>query len=574
MELRRFQQQFIQVALDKLERGEKYMVANVHPGSGKTRGALLAANALIGTGAIKKVAVFVPRLNLCEQFEIDTQEFVKWLPNCNLTSIEHRGNIEPLIRGNANGFVATYASLTASKDDIHRRLFEKYSGEWALICDEAQQLGADFDGTTNRSTDFIRELAKHARLTIVMTGTPERADGAPIFGGTYSDPDADGYRFLLPDVEATYTDGVRDGYLRRFEFELVGGEAIWQRMGYDPERLVLSQMDGGLYRVVLHEDYWRPLVDRLVDMTRESQLEVDPRMASLIGAYHIRQAREILDYLKSHHQNVKSLIAVSDDGEAAKSSLRQFKNPATPHDILISVNMAYVGYDHKPIINILPLTGYRTPSYLRQFTARALRVMPDIPEEKQITRVLAPDDTEMVAFVEMLRTESQQGIKEKGIGTGGGEGGEPQPLGVTEQAWTTTIHNRANDPVGDLYGGMRERVMQVIAENKISVPPATFYAAAQALMKMKEQPAATVTPSIKLQREPMPMTQRERELQWRDELKRKTGQCDYQLANGEFGTTNSQLYGVFHKKRDAMTVDELQRALKLVTRWLEAGHYD
>ncbi len=574
MELRHFQEQFIQQALHKLQSNQPFLVANVHPGSGKTRGALLAANALIGTGEIEKVAGFVPRTNLCRQFELDTQAFKKWLPNNNLTSIAHRINKPPLFRDGAVGYVSTYASLIAGFD-LHLEVFKKYQGRILLICDEAQQLGFDIDGTPTKSADYIQELIQYARLTIVMTGTPERMDGASILGAHYSAPNEDGYKFIEPDIEASYANGIRDGYLRRFDAELIDGEAIWQEMGYPTgERLVLSQMDKGIYRVIAHENYWKPMVDRLIEVTRESQTQIDPRLVGLISAYNQSQAREIANYIKSHHPQVKWLIAVSDDGEEATANLELFKSRDARYDVLITVNMAYVGYDHQPIANILPLTGYRSPGYLRQLFARGLRVMSDIPYEKQFCRLIVPDDVEMRAVIEMLRSEQRQGIKEREQANRANSSRSEDvqtPLGYAENAWVTTKHNRANDPLGDLYGTVRERVIQVLTEERISVPPATFYAAFKRLESMggvsEPDPYRQVTAAP-------PMTVADREMTARRELKSLVGKCDHKLADGDFGTTNSRIIRKFNKAREAMTLAELQQVIVLVGHWMEIGRYD
>ncbi len=176
--LRPFQQQFINVSIQKVSAGETTLVADVHPGSGKTIGALLAANTLMQAKVVDAVVIFVPRRNLAEQFEQDCKNFRISFPSAVLGEIHHRENEPPLIRGNASGYVTTYSSL-ASQPEVHEDIFKRFAGRILLICDEAQQLGIEYEGSFTRSADIISKLREYATLTIVMTGTPERGDDLP-----------------------------------------------------------------------------------------------------------------------------------------------------------------------------------------------------------------------------------------------------------------------------------------------------------------------------------------------------------------------------------------------------------
>ena len=368
---------------------------------------------------------------------------------------------------------------------------------------------------------------------------------------------------MRPDIQATYHMGVYGGYLRQFEAELIDGKAIWHRFGFDEEELVLSELDKGVHRVIQHEDYWQPLVDRFVDVTRERREVVDPRLVSLIAAYNQKHARDIEDYIRRKHGHMKTLIAVSEDGENAGRNLREFKRGR--HDILITVNMAYVGYDYKPISQILPLTGYRSTAYLRQLVARGLRVMPDIEFESQFCYVVAPNDPEMSKFVDVLRQESRQGIRERTdvIGREGVSRLNPMsPTGHVEKAWVTNIENKSLDPKGDLEGETREVIIQVLQEARLSAPPAAFYAAIQRFNE--EQDRRQISPK---QVSAPQLTEREKENAARTVLQRLANQCDF-LIGAEPGRTNKDLFGIYRKPISACTLPEIEERISLVERWI------
>jgi superfamily II DNA or RNA helicase len=90
---------------------------------------------------------------------------------------------------------------------------------------------------------------------------------------------------------------------------------------------------------------------------------------------------------------------------------RQFKEGDT--DILVTVAMAHVGYDHKPISVVTCLNHYREWSWLDQFAARGMRMMAELPRGDQLLHYIGPNDRLNVRWADAKRRESDQGLRER-----------------------------------------------------------------------------------------------------------------------------------------------------------------
>lgn len=408
------QEKLFQAVELAISSGRRFIMCNVFPGSGKTNGALFGAHIALREGAADTVVYLSPRVNLCRQIEDACEDLREMLDGDFDVVLSHRENTPPLFRQKVladgrrvreNGYATTYASLMADPK-IHA---DALAGRrYVLILDEAQQLGADEDRAT-KSTKVVEQLVAGAALTISMSGTVRRSDGQALLGGTYGEPNDDGMRPLLAEVDATYQDGVAHLYLRPFDFVLVDGYAEYTHIDRNRqmEHLFLGTMDRGIRKVVWHEGYWQPLIDQTVETVRDAQT-VDPRFCGLVAAGTQQHARDTLAYLGRKHPGVKALIAVSDE-RLAQDNLRQFQKGG--YDILITVQMAYIGYDHPWITVVCCLNDIRWYGFLDQLLARGLRVVRDVPVEQQTLRAILPADPAMQAYAIRLRGESEDGIR-------------------------------------------------------------------------------------------------------------------------------------------------------------------
>ncbi len=583
--LRPFQAAFVRAALAKIElpdRADRVVVGDICPGSGKTLCQLLAADALFRRGLIDAVAIFVPRLNLARQAEADWNADRRAFAAA-VGAIRQADNVAPLMRNKGFGYIATYQSLL-SEPRVHEDFV--HAQRTLVIFDEAQVLGADGPGGQGtRSADWARRLGDGAALVCVLSGTPYRSDGAPLLFARYGAADpASGLRPLIADVRATYLDGVRQRYLRPIEAELYDGRGWWQAAGADPETppatLELSQLERGLHRVLRQPEFWQPLVDRAAAKITLLQRELDPRMRGLIAAADQAHAKEIAGYLRRTHPGVKALLATQDEVEAQRN-LDRFREGRG--DIMVTCAMAHVGYDHKPIAVVLPLTTTRQEGWLRQLVARGMRMLLDLDPDAQICYLIVPDDPQMRRFVTGLRGESVAGVlarepRDQDPGSGGGPasvgGGIPAGIGVGLGAEVTGMRIQGLDPDGDAGAAELARIEALRHDCGISLafPVSKLVAFARRLGGGDPPPLASPPAPAATNPAPRPApamaTTRDREQALRVACARAAVRCDATILTVDpswpFGGTNRLVKAHFGKPAAACGEDELRERLAYI----------
>lgn len=517
-------------------------------------------------GYIDQVVVFVPRLNLAAQFELDwewTRGRLPWVTT--MQKLLHRNNDPPLLWPGADGYITTYQSLVV-EPMLHIR--QVANRRTLVIFDEADRLGADqVNNDFTLTAKWSEEVGTAAVATFVMSGTPYRADNKPLLFATYADPDATGYRQLNADVSATYRDGVRDGYLRRFDFRLVDGQYTLRRLNGETKHNI-KQTEEKLSELLQNPDIYQPLIDEFVDRLNDQKRKVDMRICGLVAANGQTHARKIKQYIDKNYPQMKTLIAVSDDGAAAHKSLRRFKEGR--HDILITVSMAYIGYDHKPISVLLLLTSYRSEPYLRQLVARGLRMWNEVPIDRQHCLAIVPDDKRMVDFVNALRGESEFGYNERAKRRDDAEhetGDYQQELSYITDAFITEVRAMGIDPNGDLPAEQLPIVQGIL--DRMGLPWAA--PDAWSFIRTFQEINAAPRPAPEAPRK----TAQEQMAEASSTLKKLANKCDYHVFNSDFGRTYNRLWDVYGKSvTKCTTLEEYEERIFTVQRWLNEGRFD
>lgn len=421
---RPFQRDVIERVLDGIATGRDVTVALGTPGTGKTLAYQATATHLLRQGAIDHIAVFVPRVSLAQQCETswmfqdrDTKElhglFELFDSHGRLGKIRHVDAQPPLtVPGETGtGFVACYASL-ANHEEVFSDWAEKHKGRFLLVADEAQFCGApDEKGNGTRAGALIEDLHEYAAHTLLLTGTPYRADGRPLVLAQYGDVDEEGKQLLIRQAEATYADGIDAGYLRRFE--MLMNEGVIKETDVSGEWSVeykMSSREANLSPIMRKPTTWQPLANRVVNAVREKQI-LNPEYRGLISCMEKKDAEAVQHYLTSTYPGLRVYLAVSADGAAAQNALQDFK--IKPADILVTVRMAFIGYDCPRITVVGILTHYRDKGHLMQLVGRGLRTWDKEPAEEQSCRVIAPDDPRMEEFLSQMRRQSDEGLRRK-----------------------------------------------------------------------------------------------------------------------------------------------------------------
>lgn len=458
---RPFQADAVEAIVDGFATGRRITIALGTPGTGKTLAYQAAATHLLREGLIDYLAVFVPRISLAQQCETswmhrdkDTGElrglFQLFDAKSHFGKIRHSDAQPPLTQHGAigTGYASTYAALVTDPKTF-TDWAEEHHGRFLLVADEAQFCGADDgNGGGTKAGALIKEMHEHAAHTVLLTGTPYRADGKQLVLSDYTEPDESGKQQLIRHVEATYADGIDEEYLRRFEMLLHEGSVTETDVGRQwSVEYQLSSRESNLQPVLRLPTTWQPMADMVVQSVREKQI-LNPAYRGLISCMEKKDAEAVTNYLRSRYPGLRVHIAISSDGKAAQDTLQNFKTH--PADVLVTVRMAFIGYDCKQITVVGVLTHYRNKGHLMQLVGRGLRVWDEEPFDEQTCRIIAPDDPQMQEFLGELREQQDEGMRrrqerERDEDGRPGEDGGTEPLTFIEQTRMTTVRAVSND---------------------------------------------------------------------------------------------------------------------------------
>ena len=481
--LRSFQGEMIKTVVARFVAREKVTVGLIWCGSGKTLAGQAAATALMrlrpaDRKRIKYVLWYTPRVVLAQQAEVkyrhavrdeknrpitdpatgdpaEDGDFLLFDARCRLEYLLHRANKTPLLPPGADlvGLVSTYQSLVEDSKktvreggQLHLDWARRHKDEFLIIADEAQFCGAPADEDDLGSPlagQYIGQMSEHAAHTLLLTGTADRADGRKlVLCEDRYEADKDGRLHLRPDIEALYWQGIAQHYLREFDVAIHETKVRLQSgIEYD---LSMSSKQAPEERAALAEvlrdpEVWKPLCDLTIKRLRYMQ-QIDGRYRALFACMQVTEARAVLRYLTE--KGVKAMIAVSEDGAKAKEALRQFQS--CPYDALVTVRMAFLGYDCPEITAVCVLTNYRDMGHLAQLVFRGGRVWKEGgPARSQTLHLAVPDDQAMQRFIDYLRTEQAKGISLRDPGDGPGpQAGNTAAL---DRAWVASVRGATNE---------------------------------------------------------------------------------------------------------------------------------
>ena len=482
--LRSFQGEMIKTAVARFVAGEKVTVGLIWCGSGKTLAGQAVTTALMrlrpaDRKRIRYVLWYTPRVVLAQQAELkyrhavrdekqravidpstgdpaEVGDFLLFDARCRLEHLWHRGNKAPLLPAAADmaGLVSTYQSLvedskkpTREGGQLHLDWARKHKDEFLLIADEAQFCGAPTDEDDLGSPlagQYIAQMSGYAAHTLLLTGTADRADGRKlVLCDDLYEADERHRLHLRPDVEALYWQGIAQRYLREFDVA-IHETKVRLKSGIEYDLSMSSKQPpeerAALAEVLRDPEVWKPLCDLTIKRLRYMQ-QIDGKYRALFACMQVSEAREVLSYLTQC--GVKAMIAVSEDGAKAKEALRQFQN--CPYDALVTVRMAFLGYDCPEITAVCVLTNYRDMGHLAQLVFRGGRVWKEGgPAKSQTLHLAVPDDQAMQRFIDYLRTEQAKGIllREEGEGP-------PPPLpgngAALDRAWVASVRGATNE---------------------------------------------------------------------------------------------------------------------------------
>lgn len=374
------------------------------PGAGKTVFTSLVFEALRDAGLVERLMVVVPRRGLANQW-------AEALAATRHIQLKPHSAIE---RPEQHGVVVTYQSLP-NRDQLGAHMQMVRRVPTLLALDEVHHLARDAEGVHAAWGNAIAELAGdvetgnlHVAGILNLSGTLWRSlKNERISTVRYSQPDDEGKIVSLVDGEATVQELIQAGQLRSVDLYRVDAQV--RLADYAELQVIagnLSDVDAKAARAATAAlasiDIWRSVfVSSILDKLEWAHRAIGHYVKALIVAASQDQAAsfaaEVDWQMRQRGLEPLAALAISRDEDEAQRVLDNFRAQQRV-GVLCTVDMAGEGYDCPEIAVLGYASNKLTPLYVRQVTARAMRVT-DRERELEAALpaiVVLPDSTELV----------------------------------------------------------------------------------------------------------------------------------------------------------------------------------
>lgn len=350
------------------------------PGAGKTVFAGLVFEALYEAGMVDRMLVFVPRRALAGQWadSLARDRHVQLKPH---SAVERPGQ---------DGVVVTYQSL-GSRDQLEAHMVQASRSRTLLVLDEVHHVGERAGGARPAWAANMAELAgdvetRQLRVAGVLnlSGTLWRSEPSEKISTVLYRTLDDRRLESLTDFEVTVGELVHRGELRPLDLYRLGARvklADYQNLEHVEGDL--SDLDEKPARAAMSSlasvTGWRAaFVDAVLKRLEEAHRALEGHhVKALIVAARIEQAKafeaEVNRQMTERGLQPFAVVATSQDPTEGQMALERFRAQKRT-GVLCTVDMAGEGYDCPDIAVIGWASNKLTSLYVRQVTARAMRV--------------------------------------------------------------------------------------------------------------------------------------------------------------------------------------------------------
>ena len=392
IKLRPWQQEAFGCYRDCVLRGERTLLIEATPGSGKTTAALVFALHQLKKRGARCLGIVVPTAHLKLQW-------ARAAAALDLHLDSSFSNSTGILAGDYSGFIVTYQQV-AQKPTLFKRL----TANGCIILDEVHHAG---DGLAWGAG--LRIAFHEASFIICLSGTPFRSDNCPIPFIPY-----DELGFSLPDYSYPYSRAVEEGVCRPTAFFTYGGQVAWREEAGDASALFSDELDKigqsrRLRAALTAQSGWiEPLLKEAHQMLMTTRRE-HPDAGALLVAADQTSARKFAKLL-STITNTTPVVVLSDEAESARK-LRNFRDSSEPW--LVACNMVSEGVDIPRLRVGVYATTVRTKMYFRQFLGRIVRRIPSL-KTLQVAYCYLPADPSLIRLAEEIEQEIRHCIRTKG----------------------------------------------------------------------------------------------------------------------------------------------------------------
>lgn len=536
----------------------KEIIASITPGGGKSALPVILSARLIPHKA-DCICWIVPRDNLRSQGEREfTASWLRMILGHNHLIRQSINDINP--SRNLQGHITTYQAVVSNPRILHQEFARK---RYILFLDEPHHIAA---GSPYERA--IQPLIDQAVLTVFASGTLERGDNKKIAFLPYKQTPL-GPVVDLEQIEHrkvinySLTDALDEGEkaIVPLEFEIHDGRAEW--IDQEGQEQIADSFNDytidarSALNTALKTSFAHELIDKCLEHWKGHKKYVYHPAKMLIVAPNIEVAKQYLAYLKQ--LGISGAIATSKDDKEAKRNIDRFRKNL---DVLVTVAMAYEGLSVIEITHIACLTNIRSKPWLEQCFARANR----ISKNKGQGFIFAPDDPDFRNVMETIRLQQLAAVRDDdGDRIERKSGDEENELkgSILPQASQLTNSSAYSLKNGQHVSSEQYDIIQRAAENAdiptglVPIPKLNQFLIEAGLQSLHNHDqeinfnAPLVTPT-------------EQENNLKTSIETYCRRVDRSVHNCQWGTTNKEVYGVFGKPRQEMTIQELQQVWRFL----------
>nr|WP_283632487.1 DEAD/DEAH box helicase family protein [Alteromonas macleodii] len=351
IELRNWQREAIEAALEKFEASYSHFLCLATPGAGKTVMASALANILIKTGKVDLVLCFSPSTVVANDFKVELEA---------ITGRRFCGGL------GASGSSLTYQSMRYL-DTQFWTLLETFNV--FVILDEIHHCAGDDTQNANAwGEQVLMNIQGKARYTMALTGTPWRSDAIPIALANYVSKD----NRLLVDYRYDLTQAIKDGVCRSphitlFDNELINVVENKNKRSFTSIAEFLFKSGLSYFEIITHNEIIREILKHgIIQLNKERR--ISPDAGGLIVAASVSHAGQIQLLLAELGESSEVVTYQEDDPE---SLIRQFKKSCQKW--IISIGMISEGTNIPRLRVCCYLSLVTTELYFKQVLGRILR---------------------------------------------------------------------------------------------------------------------------------------------------------------------------------------------------------
>ena len=351
IELRNWQREAIEAALEKFEASYSHFLCLATPGAGKTVMASALANILIKTGKVDLVLCFSPSTVVANDFKVELEA---------ITGRRFCGGL------GASGSSLTYQSMRYL-DTQFWTLLETFNV--FVILDEIHHCAGDDTQNANAwGEQVLMNIQGKARYTMALTGTPWRSDAIPIALANYVSKD----NRLLVDYRYDLTQAIKDGVCRSPHITLLDNELInvienKNKRSFTSIAEFLFKSGLSYFEIITHNEIIREILKHgIIQLNKERR--ISPDAGGLIVAASVSHAGQIQLLLAELGESSEVVTYQEEDPE---SLIRQFKRSCQKW--IISIGMISEGTNIPRLRVCCYLSLVTTELYFKQVLGRILR---------------------------------------------------------------------------------------------------------------------------------------------------------------------------------------------------------